>query len=262
MTQGRLYQKRIVVTRSSHQAADLTGILQQEGAIVYEIPSIEIVESAEGLSMLTKALDHISSYAWLVLTSVNSVQILDKTLKERARDWSVFQKTKIGCIGKATARKVDELGGSVSIMPGQFRAEALAAELLQQDLEGLKILLPRAAGSRPVLPQLLQEAGAIVTEIHIYKAELASQNKDDLERILKEPIDFLTFTSSSTVRNFAELAGKLQWQRIPVACIGPITAETLREYGIEPVVEAEEFTIQGLADAIIQKVQGNETGLL
>jgi len=115
-------------------------------------------------------------------------------------------------------------------------------------------LLPRAAGSRPVLPDELIKAGAIVEEVHIYKAELEKENKTVLKDLLESSeIDYITFTSSSTVKNFAELAEKVPWQKIPAACIGPITAETLRDYGVEPAVEAEEFTMEGLVEAIAKK---------
>ena len=252
MPQGRLAGRKILVTRSHNQAAKLTNLLEAEGATIYEIPSIEITLMNDGITNLQMELDHIKDYSWILLTSVNSVMILDQTLRNSGRDWKWLQVVKIGCIGKATASRVTELGGIVALVPLKYQAESLAEELTKDSLSGKKILLPRAARSRPVLPEQLQQVGAIVEEIHIYKAETAESNRQALLDLLSnKQIDLITFTSSSTVRNFAELAGELPWQTIPVASIGPITSETLREYGIEPAIEAEEFTVEGLVEAII-----------
>jgi uroporphyrinogen III methyltransferase/synthase len=252
MPERPLAGRKILVTRSRNQSAQLAKLLEAEGATVYEIPSIEITLLPNGIANLQVQLDHIKEYSWLLLTSINSVMILDQTLRNSGRDWKWLQAVKIGCIGKATASKVTELGGIVALVPSRYQAESLAEELVKDSLSGKKILLPRAAGSRPVLPEQLQQAGAFVEEIHIYKAETAEGNRQALLDLLSNnQIDLITFTSSSTVRNFAELAGELPWQKIPVASIGPITSETLQEYGIEPAIEAEEFTMEGLVDAII-----------
>jgi len=257
MQEGRLAGRRILVTRSRNQAAQLTKLLEAEGATIYEIPSIEIILQNDGITRLQSELNRIADYSWLLLTSVNSVLILDKTLRNSGQNWKWLEALRIGCIGKATAAKVRELGGIVSLVPSRYQAESLAEELVKDSLAGKKILLPRAARSRPVLPEQLRRSGAIVEEIHIYKAELADQNKQALIELLsRNQIDLITFTSSSTVRNFIELAGEFPWQKIPVACIGPITAETLRDYGIEPAMEAVEFTMQGLVEAIKLKVKG------
>jgi uroporphyrinogen III methyltransferase/synthase len=240
----RLQGLRIIVTRSQTQAAGLKDLLQKEGAIVFEVPAIKIVPDEKAIMDLRNKLKQIQDYEWLVLTSVNSVEIL----QECGVDWNVV---KVACIGKATAKKVEEFGGSVTIVPPEFRAESLSEQLRKQNLSGVKILLPRAAGSRMVLPDELTKAGAIVDEVHIYKAAAAEESKTVLKDLLESSsIDYVTFTSSSTVKNFAELAGNLPWQKIPAACIGPITAETLRDYGVEPAIEAEEFTMEGLVKAI------------
>jgi uroporphyrinogen III methyltransferase/synthase len=243
----RLQGLKIIITRSQTQAASLTELLQKEGAIVFEIPAIKIVPNENGITELRKKLELIQKYDWLILTSVNSVEIVQK----HGIDWNAV---KIACIGKATAKRVEEFGGSVALIPPQFRAESLSEQMRKHNLHGAKILLPRAAGSRPILPDELTKAGAIVDEVHIYKAELEEGNKTVLKNLLESSdIDYITFTSSSTVKNFASLAGNLPWQKISAACIGPITAETLRDYGVEPAVEAAEFTMEGLVEAIFRK---------
>ena len=253
MPEGRLAGRKIVVTRSRNQAAQLTNLLKAEGVIVYEIPAIEIILLNDGIQTLRNELERIKDYSWILITSVNSAIILDQILRDSGRDWKWLQVVKIGCIGKATASKVTELGGTVSLVPSRYQAESMADELTKASLSGKQILLPRAAGSRPVLPEQLRQSGAIVKEIHIYKAEVAEGNRQALINLLDgNQIDFITFTSSSTVRNFADLAGELSWQKIPVASIGPITSQTLREFGVEPAVEAEEFTIEGLVRSLKQ----------
>jgi uroporphyrinogen III methyltransferase / synthase len=243
----RLEGVRILITRSRTQAAQLTQLLEREGATVYEVPAINIVLLPEGISELKEKVHELDRYDWLILTSVNSVNCLNEILES-------WKGIRIACIGKSTARRVEELGGSVALVPPQFRAESLAEEMQKQNLRGTKILLPRAAGSRPVLPLRLKAAGADVEEIHIYRAEIAEESKTLLKKLLSsDEVDYITFTSSSTVRNFAELAGTLPWQKIPAACIGPITSETLREYGIEPAIEATEFTMTGLVEALANK---------
>jgi uroporphyrinogen III methyltransferase/synthase len=248
---NRLQGLRILITRSRSQAPQLTQLLETEGATVYEVPAINIVLLPDGISELKKKVREIERYDWLILTSVNSVNYLNDVLASEGKSWKGIR---IACIGKSTARRVEELGGSVALVPPQFRAESLAEEMQKENLRGAKVLLPRAAGSRPVLPRELETAGATVDEIHIYQAKIAEESKELLLSLVRSgKIDFITFTSSSTVRNFAELAGDLQWQNIPAACIGPITSETLREYGVQPAVEATEFTMPGLVQALVKE---------
>jgi uroporphyrinogen III methyltransferase / synthase len=200
----------------------------------------------EGIAKLDTKLAEIDRYHWLILTSVNSVVIVSDLMKT----WNLPD-LKIACIGPATARKVEEFGGRVTLVPDRYRAEELSEVLIAADVKGTRILLPRAAGSRPVLPDALTTAGAQVDEIHIYKADVASESREKLAKFLLDgEIDLITFTSSSTVRNFADLAADLPWKQIRTACIGPITAQTLREHGIEPRIIATEFTIPGLVTAI------------
>jgi len=247
----RLDGLRILVTRSSSQASGFSDLLEKEGATVYEIPAIKIALLDEGMKELGQKLERLQDYDWMILTSGNTVDHLNDALRAAGKDWSGLR---IACIGKATAAKVREFGGSVSLVPPQFRAESLAEEMQKQNLQGARILLPRAAGSRPILPDQLRKAGATVDEIHIYRAEIVPESRQTLQQLLNSgSLDYLTFTSSSTVRNFAELAGALPWQKIPAACIGPITADTLREYGVEPAIEASEFTMEGLVEALANR---------
>ena len=257
---GRLNGKTVLITRAKEQARTLTSLLRKEGANVLGVPTIQIILQPEEILRLEKAIETPENYGWLVLTSVNTVSIVDGLIQKRYRDWRQFDRLKIACIGESTAERVRLVGGKVALVPPQFQAESLAEELLKTGISGKRILLPRAAGSRPVLPTVLSAAGATVEEIRIYRADLPESSRSKLIRILEEEqVDFITFTSSSTVRNFMELAGdvlsNIDLEKISVACIGPITAATLQEYGVPVTIQATEYTIPGLVSAIIQHSQ-------
>jgi len=252
-----LQNKTVLITRAQKQASELTALLEEQGATVLEVPAIEIVLLKESLPDIQRALQNIPDYAWLLLTSVNSVAILDDVLKQMQLDWNIFAQLKIGCIGSSTADAVRSHGANVSLVPDRYQAEGLVEALAQRPLSGKKILLPRAAGSRDVLPNELSAMGAIVDEIHLYRAEAPTSGREKLAQIFSEQtIDFITFTSSSTVHNFVEMAGDLvtQLKNVRIVSIGPITAATLRQYGLPPAIEAKEFTMAGLVEAIVRSL--------
>ncbi len=255
---GPLTGRTVLVTRAGKQAHDLTVLLQREGASVLEIPAIEIVLQKEEIRVLERALEEIGDYSWLILTSVNTVSILNDVLQKRGASWEIFDHLRIACIGKSTAAKVRKLGGKVSLVPPRYQAESLAEEILKEEIRNAKILLPRAKGSREVLPKALADAGAVVHKMHLYRAEAPRTSRSLLKAILKEKqIDYITFTSSSTVRNFVEMTGKwlsgIDRRRTRIACIGPVTEATLLELGIQPSIVAKEFTIPGLVRAIVEE---------
>jgi uroporphyrinogen III methyltransferase/synthase len=249
--------KTVLVTRSRKQAGELSRLLEQHGARVLEVPTIEINLIPEGVARLEEALTAIADYGWMILTSANTVSILDQVLKGSYNNWGIFSRLKIACIGSSTARAARECGAEVALIPPDFQAESLLAALLEEGVGRRRILLPRAQGSREVLPAALKENGAEVDEIHIYRSDVPESSRERIRHILAhEPLDFITFTSSSTVHNFVELAGpltkKIDRVRTRIACIGPITAATLKEYGIPPAIQATEFTIPGLVRAILE----------
>ena len=259
MPKKLLQGKKILVTRADQQASKLTSLLKKEGAIVFRAPAIRIVRNRRNIAQLDRALERIADYTWLILTSTNSVDIVDELLRKKT-GWGVLQSLRIACIGDATAERVKERGGIVSVVPSRFQAEALVEELQRVGVEGANILLPRAAGARPVLPVSLANLGATVHEIHIYRAQLPQSSRAKLLQILEtEQLDFITFTSPSTVRNFLEMASpsmtQLDFDRTRIACIGPITAATLKEFGLPVEIEAKEFTMAGLVAALCEYVK-------
>ena len=251
----RLAGKTVLITRARKQAGPLRDLLELEGARVLEAPAIEIIEKPERIAELKEALQNPQLYAWLVLTSVNTVDIVDAALKSSGANWPTLLSLQIACIGAATAARVRELGGAVTLVPAKFQAESLVEELIRQPISGKQILLPRAEGSRRILVEELQRHGVTVNEIQVYRAEIPEGGRQELQRLMQEEsIDFITFTSSSTVHHFVEMTGELLSRLDPnktrIASIGPITAATLREYGLPVAVEAAEFTIPGLVEAI------------
>jgi len=233
----------------------LSSLLREQGAVVFEVPTIRIVPLADKIRELAEALDHILDYSWLILTSVNTTGILQEVLQEKNRTWTLFGNLRIACIGTATAERVKALGGTVALIPSRFQAEGLVDEMIQAGIASQKILLPRAQGSREILPRELEKLGAAVHEIHVYRAELPETSRAELLNILRtEQVDYITFTSSSTVRNFMEMAvpilSEIDLSKTRIACIGPITAATLKEYGLPVSIQADEFTIPGLVKAL------------
>jgi len=253
-----LFGRCIVVTRPRAQAHKFVKLLEQQGAEVIAFPTIEIVPVAS-YARLDAALASLETYHWLIFTSVNGVKYFIDRLHMRQKDSTALRGLKIGAIGPATAKAVETLSLQISAMPDEYRAEALVAVL--GDVTGQHILLPRAAEAREILPQALQALGAQVDEIAVYQTvrPQATEAHDLRALLTAEKIDMLTFTSSSTVRNFAtvfateELPQLLSKTRI--GCIGPITANTAREYRMVVAVQSSVYTIPAFTEAIMEYFQ-------
>ena len=254
-----LFGRRLVITRSRAQAQRFAELLEQHGAEVFQFPTIETVPMASP-EALDAALDALSGYHWLIFTSVNGVQYFFARLRARRQDIRSLGKVRIATIGPETARAVEALHLRVEAVPEEYRAEALARVL--GEVSSQRILLPRAAAAREVLPQELRALGARVDEIAVYQTiRPQTERAEELRGLLKEgKIDLITFTSSSTVQNFvgmfpqeapAELLGKVQ-----VGCIGPITADTARELGLQVTIQPDVYTIPAFAEAIVEYFTG------
>lgn len=253
-----LFGQTIVVTRTRQQASDLTRKLAELGANVIEAPTIELKPAADQ-STVDQALRSISNYDWVVFTSQNGVSFARKRLAELGLDARAFGKAKIAAIGDATARAIrDELFLSVDLCPESFVAEALADALVgANEVKGKRYLLLRADIARPLLRDRLREQGALdVVDVPIYQTIPAKSLPDPLlEAIAEESVNWVTFTSSSTARNFMTLLGPdyaTKMANVKIASIGPITTKTLVELGLKPTVEASVFDIGGLVDAILR----------
>ncbi len=252
-----LFGRRIVVTRARRQAGELSGRLERLGAEVIEFPTIEI-QPPKDFGPLDEAIRELGSFGWIVFTSVNGVEAFLNRLSHHGLDLRAIPPgARIAAIGPVTARKLRETGLRVEAVPKEYRAEALLQEISGESLEGKRILIPRAKVARKVLPQKLREAGAEVVVPAAYESVPSSEGKEGLQKMLEAgEVDCVTFTASSTVENFVrafvgkDTARLLRNSR--VACIGPVTAETAREHGIRVDVEAGEYTIPGLVEAVVK----------
>ena len=274
--QSELQGKRILVTRAREQAGALSERLQAVGAIPVEFPVIRIVpphnweplDSALGKLFLADARN-LPYYAWLIFTSANGVNIFCERLLSLGFHTQNMVGVRVAAIGPATASALGRYGITADLMPDEYVAESVAAAIIKdaqrrgEALEGKRILLPRAAEARQVLVTELQQAGAIVDEVAAYTTGAAAsddeQGREVLHFLQNGEIDIITFTSSSTVRNFMQWltncdAGELLTRnpQLKIACIGPITSQTARELGLKVDIEAREFTIDGLVEAIVQ----------
>jgi len=247
--------RTVVVTRAADQASVLASLLAAEGADVLRLPTIEVVPPADW-GPLDAALAEMRRFDWLVFTSVNGVAAVLARIREQGRDVRSLAGPRLAAIGPATARSLTDLGLRVDCLPRTFRAEALAEAMTQLgDLAGKRVLLARAAGAREVLPRQLQAAGAEVAVAEAYDTRTPDDVDEELvERVRSGAVDWVTFTSSSTVRGLAQLVGRDHTRQmvatVRFASIGPVTSGTMAEFGLPVGVEAPEYTVTALAKAI------------
>ena len=251
-----LFGQTIVVTRTRQQASGISQKLEELGAAVIEAPTIELHEP-EDLSEVDAALKRAGDFDWVCFTSANGVTAARKRLAELGMDARAFGKAKLAAIGSATAEAIErELCLKVDLCPASFVAEALAAEFLERnEVAGRRFLLLRADIARPLLRERLMENGAAeVTDVALYETRPAKELPAGLlEALDAGRVNWITFSSSSTVKNFLSLLGsdyRHRMSRAKLASIGPITTASLREAGLSPAAEARTFNIDGLIDAI------------
>lgn len=238
-----LFGKTVVVTRARAQSSSLLARLRELGADTVEIPAIRIDEPSDGGAALAAAVDRLDSYDWVIVTSPNGA----RRLLAACRDARAFGPAKVAAIGPGTAEALAEGNVAADLVPDRFVAEGL----LEVFPAGPgRVLIPRAAEARDVLPEGLREQGWEVDVVEAYRTVQGHPSDADLARATTA--DIVTFTSSSTVQNFLAVC-----DTVPptVACIGPITATTAREHGLDVDVEAEVHTIDGLLDALVAHVR-------
>ncbi|VEN74657.1 Uroporphyrinogen-III C-methyltransferase; Uroporphyrinogen-III synthase [Candidatus Desulfarcum epimagneticum] len=255
-----LMGKTIVTTRARAQAGEFSRMLESLGARALEFPTIEIAPPEDPIP-LSKAVDDIASYDWLVFTSVNGVQRFFEALFEKNKDARALAPVKTAVIGPATEQRLLDFGVRSDIVPETYRAESIVAAFEKTDIEGKRVLLPRAKDARPILPVELRKMGAHVDEVPAYRARPVSKGAGELVSLLeKKEIDMVVFTSSSTARNFAALLppGRMDelMESVTVAVIGPITARTALDLGFQVDVSADEYTMEGLTRAILKWAEG------
>ena len=250
---GVLQGKRVLVTRAREQADDLVHRLVALGAVPIVFPTIQIVPPADGYAALDAALRNLSTFDWVVFTSVNGVVHVCDRLSALGLDMGIFAAVRLATIGPATAEALAARGAQSDVTPERYIAEALLDAI--PHVAGKRFLLARADLARDRLRTGLQEAGAEVVDVHAYRTVGASPDAD-AQAALDNGVDLLTFTSSSTVRHFVAQIGYARAQALceqgRVVVIGPITAQTVQEFGLRVDAVASTYTISGLVEALIE----------
>ncbi len=246
-----LFGKTVVVTRAREQASTLSEKFRELGANVIELPTIEIC-AASDYSALDHAIAELERYDWLIFTSANGVRFFLDRLDHSRRDLRAIRAS-ICAIGPATREALERLHIKVDLMGEEYVAESLLKAFEPVDIAGKRILIPRAAVARDVLPAGLSQRGARVDVVEAYRTiipEGLAARATEIFYSTRRP-DWIAFTSSSTVRHLMRAIGSEALLGIKVATIGPVTSATAREFGIAVAMEASRFTIDGLVDGII-----------
>ena len=256
-----LLGKRIMVTRTRQQASDLVARLEELGADCLEFPTISLAPP-DSFAQIDRALENLKDYDWLLFTSINAIKYFFVRLFEKGMDARDLQGVKIAVVGTATEAELKIYGLQADLIPAdEFTGKGLADTIIAKGLAvGKKFLLPRALKAHEDLPTTLVEAGAEVTVTPVYQnirpegRELALRKE-----LVDQPVDMVTFTSSSTFNNFLfmldphddqELAGIMAG--ISVASIGPITGKTIKQKGLQVDVQPESYTISAMVDSIVE----------
>ena len=258
-----LFGKRILITRATTQATGLGDLIREHGGEALELPVIRIVEpQAEALAALDQALQQLPSYKWIFFTSVNGVESFFRRLQQLRIDIRDLTHSKIAAVGPKTAEALEERGIYPVSLPSKFDQASLFEQLRDELHAGDTVLLPRADIAADTLPQLLLAHGAEVTEVSVYQTVPATEHAEELVALLQEgSLTMITFTSSSTVSylwqlieqqgaNPAELLAGVE-----LACIGPITAQSVEQLGLTVTYQAEQATIESLVARITGGVQ-------
>ncbi len=269
---GALSGVRVLVGRARHQAGALSRELRKLGATVIEIPFIEI-RKPRSFKPLDSALKNLADYDWLILTSVNGVEAMWERLARLRLGNKNLKRLHIAAIGPATKHAIEKRGVPVHVVPKEYVAESVVRSLRRR-VKGKRVLLVRAKVARDVIPRELRRAEAQVDVVEAYETVVPQPSRRRLQSALGNPLrrpHVVTFTSSSTVRNFVELVGGPRsamravralpgrgvrgstiqpGSAIQLASIGPVTSSTLRDLGLSADINAKEFTIPGLVKAI------------
>lgn len=250
-----LFGRRVLVTRSREQASFLSRAIEDLGGRAVEFPTIRIADPVD-FGRLDRAAAGAAGYRWIIFTSVNGVRYFFDRLFRQGKDIRELKGVNICAIGPKTRNALEGYGIRVEYVPGEYRAEEIAAGLKGRICPGDAVLLPRADIARKDLVELLERQGARVDEVAAYRTVAYEGPREEVRRMIREgEIDLITFTSASTVRNFTSMIGE-DLLPLPegtvVASIGPVTSRTAGELGLPVHVEASRHTIEGLLEAMLE----------
>jgi uroporphyrinogen III methyltransferase/synthase len=256
-----LFGKRIVVTRAKEQAPEFMDLLSSYGAEAISFPTLQLAPPPSWAEM-DAAIERIERYDWIIFTSVNGVQSFRKRLATLRKDLRLLKGISLCAIGPQTAAEVEAWGLQVDLVPSEFKAEGVLQALEGRGIAGKRFLIPRAKEAREILPEEIQKKGGKVDVVPVYQSVRPDHDRASLETLLRgKKVDVITFASSSTLRNFMEILGpqRRSWLAgSAIACIGPITAETAREFGLKVDVIPGEYTLPALAESIVDYFRKKE----
>jgi len=252
-----LFGQRILLTRPEEQTADLAEQLAELGAEVLVQPAIRITDPPDW-GIVDQALAHLDTFDWVVFSSANGVRYFLDRLLQTGGDMRRLGRVKLATIGPGTAAQLEQYHLRADLIPPEYRAEALAEALLQTlagQPAGSRVLLVRASRGRPVLAERLQAAGVSVQQVVAYTSTDLTEPVPEIAQALAEGrIHWVTVTSSSIARSLVKMFGPAL-QKAKLASISPITSATLRQLGYPPAVEARQYTLPGLVDAIVEAIR-------
>lgn len=251
--------RRIVITRSREQAGSLRAQLERLGARVLELPTI-LIRSPRSWAALDRAVRNLARYDWIIFTSANGVRFFFERLAAKG-DKRALRRAKLCAIGPATARQLRARGLKVHLLPKEYRAEGLVAAFSKLELRGKRLLIPRARVARDLVPVELRRRGAAVDVVEAYRTLAPRSSRRRARKIFagRKP-NLITFTSSSTVENFASFFPGRELRRaldgVAIASIGPITSATARRLGLQVAMESKPYTMASLVRTISRYFAG------
>ena len=240
--------RKVVVTRTAEQAGNFVSLLRAEGAEVIEFPTIETVPP-EDYSGLDTAIERLPGFDYIIFTSANALKYFLARLKERGKSTSLLKESRLIAVGPKTAQEMAASGLKPDIIPEEYKAEGVLAALDGIDIAGKSFLYPRAFEARELLPEKLRDRGAEVLVAVAYRTVAPRVEREYLRGLFSGGVSAITFTSSSTVKNFMIMAGDdaaVLLKGVCVACIGPVTARTCEEMGVGVDVMPGDYTVEAL----------------
>jgi uroporphyrinogen III methyltransferase/synthase len=249
-----LQGKNILVTRAREQASVFAAMLIDRGATVIEFSTIDVVPPPTWAE-LDETLLAVKKFHWIIFTSSNAVNFFMNRIVSLGQNQTLLEGIRICAVGPKTAESLQSRGIKADLVPVEFKAEGVAEAFRALEVRGKKILIPRAKEAREIIPERLKDLGAQVTVVTVYENVKPTADVARIKSLFEQKkIDIITFTSSSTVRNFVEILGQKEYKSLVkgvlVACIGPITANTAEECGMKADIMPKEYTIPALVEAM------------
>ncbi|WP_315905798.1 uroporphyrinogen-III synthase [Priestia koreensis] len=259
MNHAPLFSKKILITRGARQAKEMAASIEELGGVPVTVPLLKLQKPVQHTEHIHNVLQNLMQYTWLVFTSQNGVKFFFDFLDAFKIDKESMKHQKIAVVGEKTKRLLTKYGFTPTLVPTEFVAEKLLAELVSTLTATDKVLLVRGNLSRPVLLNGLKDHGIETGDLVVYETVPNEEVKEELVAVMKNgEIDAVTFTSSSSVRFFTELLQAVDWKeqskRCIIVCIGPITERTAKKVGFTRCLTPQEYTTEGMIHLLVDQL--------